>query len=338
MRTPDKTHSRAAYLSRIPVVVVLAVLGTQAMPAAAQERPAPTGATIQIVPAQERGWLGIDFAWEGIPGTRDLPLVVRQVMRESPAERAGLRTGDRILRFAGVDPAPNVVMARAAQIRPGDQVVLEITRPGDEGVRTLTLRADRRPAVVAMGPGGEWMPFVADTLQVQLRLNLDSIRTELERLRAEDMRIFYRQAEESQQVLVEAFRAMDAAWRIQGDTVRFRGSRVPGLTPVPAPEALSMVVFRAGQRVVAGAELTPLNPDLGRYFGVEAGVLAVEVLEETPAARGGLRGGDVIVRVAGEPVATVEQLRTALERGYRSPPVPVTVIRDRREVELSFPR
>jgi membrane-associated protease RseP (regulator of RpoE activity) len=332
------TRSRSVHLSRIPVVVLLGVLGIQAMPAEAQERPAPARATIQVLPTQDRGWLGIDFAWDGIPGTRDLPLVVRQVMRDSPAERAGLRTGDRILRFAGVDPAPDVIMARAARIRPGDQVILQITRPGEEGVRTLTLRADRRPAVVAMGPGGEWMPFVPDTLQVHLRLSLDSIRTELERLRAEDMRIFFRQAEESQQVLLEGYRAMSAAWRLQADTIRLQGGRITTLTAVPSPEGLSMVVFRTGQRVVAGAELTALNPDLGRYFGVEAGVLAVEVLDETPAARGGLRGGDVIVRVAGEPVATVEELRTALERGYRTPPVPVTVIRDRLEVELSFPR
>jgi membrane-associated protease RseP (regulator of RpoE activity) len=338
MRTPYMIHSRAGHLSRIPVVVLLGALGIQSMPAEAQERPVPTGATIQVVPAQERGWLGIDFTWEGIPGTRDVPLVVRQVMRDSPAERAGLRTGDRILHFAGVDPAPDIVMSRAARIRPGDQVVLRIARPGEEGVRTLTLRADRRPAVVAMGPGGEWMPFVPDTLQVHLRLSLDSIRTELERLRAEDVRLFFRQAEEGQRALLEAHRAMDAAWRIQADTIRFQGARMPALATAPSPEGLSMVVFRAGQRVVAGAELTPLNPDLGRYFGVEAGVLAVEVLEETPAARGGLRGGDVIVRVAGEPVATVEELRTALERGYRTPPVPVTVIRDRREVVLSFPR
>jgi predicted metalloprotease with PDZ domain len=337
MKTPKMTRRRGFDPTRLPTLVLLGVLATQAVPAAGQERPAPVREGIQIMPAQDRGWLGIDFTWEGIPGTRDLPLVIRQVMRDSPAERAGLRAGDRVLRFAGVDPEPDLVMARAAQLRPGDDVALEVARPGETRVRTLTLRADRRPAVVAMGPGGEWMPFLPDTLQVHLRLSVDSIRTELERLRREDMRIVLRQAEEGQRALVEARQAMDA-WRLYGDSIRVRYSGGLAMTAPPSPEGLSMVVFRTGQRVVAGAELTPLNPDLGRYFGVEAGVLTVDVLDETPAARGGLRGGDVIVRVGGEPVATVEELRAALDRGYRTPPVPVTVVRDRREVELRFPR
>jgi membrane-associated protease RseP (regulator of RpoE activity) len=337
MKTPKTTRRRAFDATRLPALVLLGALATQAMPAAGQERPVPVREGIQVIPVQDRGWLGIDFAWEGIPGTRDLPLVVRQVMRDSPAERAGLRAGDRVLRFAGAEPEPDLVMTLAARIRPGDDVALEVARPGGTGVRTLTLRADRRPAVVAMGPGGEWMPFLPDTLQVHLRLSVDSIRTELERLRREDMRIVLRQAEEGQRALVEARQAMDA-WRLHGDSIRVRYPGGLAMTAPPSPEGLSMVVFRTGQRVVAGAELTPLNPDLGRYFGVESGVLTVEVLDETPAARGGLRGGDVIVRVGGEPVATVEELRAALDRGYRTPPVPVTVVRDRREVELRFPR
>ncbi len=63
-----------------------------------------------------------------------------------------------------------------------------------------------------------------------------------------------------------------------------------------------------------GVEPADLSPDLMETFGVRAksGVLITGVLQNGPAAQAGVRPGDVIVGVAGKPVATVSELLTAV--------------------------
>ena len=101
-----------------------------------------------------------------------------------------------------------------------------------------------------------------------------------------------------------------------------------------------------GQRVVAGAELTELNPSLGRYFGVDEGVLVTEVTAGSPAAEGGVEPGDVIVEVDGEEVTSVRDVRGSVSRlsfgrtwrTNRDAPapdgIPITVVREGERLEL----
>lgn len=90
-----------------------------------------------------------------------------------------------------------------------------------------------------------------------------------------------------------------------------------------------------GQRVVAGAQLTALNPELAAYFGVARGVLVTEVLEGTPAADAGLAAGDVITATADRPVASIPEFRAALARAER--PATITVVRKGRTLKLKLP-
>jgi S1-C subfamily serine protease len=64
-----------------------------------------------------------------------------------------------------------------------------------------------------------------------------------------------------------------------------------------------------GARALAGAQLTDLNEDLAGYFEVESGALVTRVEHDTPAARAGLLGGDVIVSVNGAVVEDVGDVR-----------------------------
>ncbi len=65
-----------------------------------------------------------------------------------------------------------------------------------------------------------------------------------------------------------------------------------------------------GQSFIMGAEIKALNPDLAQYFGgVEHGVLVTQVVEGTLAHEAGLKGGDVIVRLGGEEIRTLTDLR-----------------------------
>jgi S1-C subfamily serine protease len=263
-----------------------------------EDRPAPAPR-----PAEGRGWLGVSLSWETMAGGQEPVLTIRQVAQGSPAERGGLIAGDRVIRFGDASATrPERIEARASRIRPGETLILEVRRPGEQQVRRIRLEATEAPTFVAVMPRGGWPQLGFDTGRVAVRMNLDSLRREVGEL---------------QRLYGAEF--LDEIRRFQDEV------SLPGM-------------LRTGQRVVAGAELAPLNPELGRYFGTDQGVLAVDVVDDTPAARGGLRAGDVLVRVDGEEVVSVQEVRAALERGYRNPPVAITVIRQGREVELRFPR
>jgi membrane-associated protease RseP (regulator of RpoE activity) len=104
------------------------------------------------------------------------------------------------------------------------------------------------------------------------------------------------------------------------------------------PSEIARTSIFAGTTAVAGAELSELNPGLAEYFGVLEGVLVLNVPDGTPAARAGIRPGDVIVQVNRSPVKTIAEIRRAvapradasthirvLRRGQ---PIDVTIGRD----------
>lgn len=55
------------------------------------------------------------------------------------------------------------------------------------------------------------------------------------------------------------------------------------------------------------------NPNVGITVNEEQGVLVVKVVEGSPAARAGIRAGDVIRRFNGQDVTTADQLQTMME-------------------------
>jgi len=90
--------------------------------------------------------------------------------------------------------------------------------------------------------------------------------------------------------------------------------------------------FIAGQSFVAGAQLQMLNADLASYFQVDEGLLVTEVLDGTPAAEAGLVAGDVITRVGGERVASLEDLRFGV--GYLERPLRLQIVRKGSPMEI----
>lgn len=61
-------------------------------------------------------------------------------------------------------------------------------------------------------------------------------------------------------------------------------------------------VWRTSSSRQIGVGVTPLTKQLAEHFGVESGVMINNVREDSPAARAGLRAGDIIVAVDGNEV------------------------------------
>ncbi len=94
--------------------------------------------------------------------------------------------------------------------------------------------------------------------------------------------------------------------------------------------------YLLGQNRAAGAEVVDLRPELAEYFGVEGGVLVVDVPEGTPAALAGIQPGDVVTRVGPTAVLSIQELRRGLSAS--SSQIPVTVVRKGRVIQLLLPR
>jgi S1-C subfamily serine protease len=86
------------------------------------------------------------------------------------------------------------------------------------------------------------------------------------------------------------------------------------------------------------AQTTPLHRRLVRFYGLpqESGVVVLSVAEDSPAKKAGLREGDVIVALAGKPVAGVDDLHRLLTEARVGVSSSLTVLRwtERRELRV----
>jgi S1-C subfamily serine protease len=85
-----------------------------------------------------------------------------------------------------------------------------------------------------------------------------------------------------------------------------------------------------------GVEPNELSPELADTFGTKAtqGVVIVGVLQNGPAAKSGIRPGDVILSVADKPVGNVSELLSSVASLKPGAPSKFKLIRRDRQVEL----
>lgn len=100
--------------------------------------------------------------------------------------------------------------------------------------------------------------------------------------------------------------------------VRVSGEPVPRAPSPPAPPAPPVVLMSTSMVALAGAEMALLPREMRGQVGVDGGMLVLRVGLGTPAARGGLREGDVIVAVDGHPVDSSGDLRMAFRRAMEA--------------------
>jgi len=83
-----------------------------------------------------------------------------------------------------------------------------------------------------------------------------------------------------------------------------------------------------------GVDVEPLSGQFADYFGVKEGVLVREVVKGSAAEKGGLKAGDVILRVDDAKVAAPRDI-TAKVRATAGKAVAVVVMRDHKETTLN---
>jgi putative serine protease PepD len=109
---------------------------------------------------------------------------------------------------------------------------------------------------------------------------------------------------------------------------------------VPIDEALEVARALVAKKPVRvpylGSQIDALSPETAARYRLQgrAGALVREVLPRSPAARAGLRKGDLIVRFGDVAVRDGDQFAVALRQARIGEPVPILVVRRNRELNL----
>lgn len=229
------------------------------------------------------GYLGVTFNITGTVKREmngpeiyrfDEPPEIISVESGSPAERAGIHRGDRIVSLGGRDVVGREVIL-AQHLVPGRKLPVRITRDGRE--QNVTVLVQKRPE----GFGDQC---------TDLDLWLAPVRVGGQALKSPDGKSF--------------------TWVRPPALPRTARTPAPAAPAAPvAPGIWSFdrpppVAISGFSSIVAGAQLTTLTDDFKEVLGTDAGVLVQRVVPESPAAIAGLKGGDVIVEAADRPVTS----------------------------------
>lgn len=202
-------------------------------------------------------------------GMRDVRGVgVTEVMKDSPAEKAGVRKDDVILRFDGESVTSVRKLTRLVSESSADQTIrLTISRGGAEQEVTATLSKRDFNGLLRGKINDEiWKGVEKDWPKIEMG-NLGTVG--------------------------------DGNW-----------------------------VLALGNRRI-GVSTQTLSKQLAEYFGVkDGGILITSVTENSPAAKAGLKAGDVITAIDGEKVTSSGDITRALNK-KETGDVSLTVIRDK---------
>jgi len=220
-------------------------------------------------------------------GLRDARgVAITQVIKDSPAEKAGLRKDDVIVRFED-DSVTSVrkLNRLVSEVAPDQTVKLRISRGGGEQEVAVTI-GKRNQAISAMG---DWHGL--DKLK-----GLDKIEG-LDRLKDFELNM----------------PPGANVWKWEG----------------PGKDGM---MFAFGNHRRIGISTTQLTKQLAEYFGIgdSTGVLVTSVMDDSPAAKAGLKAGDVITAIDGEKVEDAGDLAQGINK-KKDGDVTLTLIRNKNQ-------
>lgn len=214
---------------------------------------------------------------------------ITQVVKDSPAEKAGLRKDDVILRFEGDSVTSTRKLTRlVSEVAPDHTARLTISRGGAEQEVTVT---------------------------VGKRDNSMNAFHKLEGLEGLKDLEGLKELHELHKVMPPG--ANTWKWENYG------------------PDADSMVFsFGGGRRI--GVSTVQLTKQLADYFGIAdgKGVLVTSVGDDSPAAKAGIKAGDVITAVDGEKVEGSGDVSRAINK-KKDGDVTLTVVRNKNQRSIT---
>jgi membrane-associated protease RseP (regulator of RpoE activity) len=223
-------------------------------------------------------------------------VVIDAVDTDSPAAKGGVLKGDVAVSFDGETVRSMAQFTRLVrETAPGRTVKMDVMRDGKRVALSVApeAAADRGVRAWIDEPG----------MRADIERDLDRLRRQPGR----EFRVVPR----------EGVRRFEL-----GHPGEFRWEGEPGS---------GMLSFSTG-RGRLGVTLQDLTPELAEFFGVKEGALVSSVQKDTPAAKAGIKAGDVVTAVDGKTVTgpgdVVEQLRD------KSGEVSVSVVRDKKTLTL----
>jgi serine protease Do len=220
---------------------------------------------------------------------------VRSVEEGSPAEKAGLKEGDVVVRFDGEAVRSASHLARLVGETPaGRSVAIDVNRGGATQKLTATLAEGKRRVRVFSGDGSHGFALEMPEFDVQA-------------------------PEPPKAPAPPAAPVAPHVWSWQGDDFGDRAFR-----------------FLVGGPRKLGIEYMEIGEQLAAYFELagKGGVLVSSVDADGPAAKAGLKAGDVILKLGTETIEDGDDLREAVAEAKGGTEVTVTVQRDGRPLEL----
>ncbi len=110
------------------------------------------------------------------------------------------------------------------------------------------------------------------------------------------------------------------------------GSLEGSVPPIGTPS--EPMIWAFGGRRQIGVSANGLTKQLADHFGVDGGVLVANVREDSPAAKAGLKAGDIIVEANGKPVTNENELVREINAAKEGD-VSITFIRERNRQTLN---
>ncbi|HEV7475610.1 MAG TPA: PDZ domain-containing protein [Pyrinomonadaceae bacterium] len=211
---------------------------------------------------------------------------ITQVIKDSPAEKAGLRKDDVIVRFEGDSVTSSRKLNRlVSEVAPDQTVKLGISRGGGE-----------QEVAVTIGKRSEGFGAMDQLKGFELK-GLDQLRG------LDHLRDWEKNMPPGANV-----------WKWEGG---------------PGKDGM---IFALGNRRRIGVGTMPLTKQLAEYFGISdgKGVLITSVSDDSPAAKAGLRAGDVITAIDGEKVEGAGDVARGINK-KKDGDVTLTVIRNKNQ-------
>ena len=236
-------------------------------------------------------------------------VVVRELAADGPAAKAGLRKNDVILRFDGEQvSSPQKLQRLINESAPEHTARLTISRGGAEQELSVTL--GKREDFTSQSFGNFRMPDVQ-----AFGLNAEEFRRNAEE--------WQRNSEEWKK------RAKELQLNSQEMRKNLEKFRAEGFPAQGFDQNYSLVYGGGGRRI--GIATQELRGQLADYFGVadRGGLLVTSVVENSPAAKAGLKAGDVLTEVDGTQLRNAGELSRALNRRDEGE-VTLTIRRDRK--------